>query len=97
MLASLSFAIVLARAWALRQNAEWPRRLALDHLADAILRAQGAYNGPLGGQLERCRRASASCATGPPYSQQSLLKALLLPFLTFGGSSLVDYLALASP
>jgi hypothetical protein len=65
MLAALSFAVLLARAWALRQNAESPRSWALAQLADATLRAQGTDNGPLVGQLERCRRASASCATRP--------------------------------
>ena len=64
-LASLSFAIRPARTWALRQSAESPRSLALHHLANATLRAQGADNNRLGGQLERCRRASASCATRP--------------------------------
>jgi hypothetical protein len=98
VLATLSFAIVLGCAWALRHSAESSRRLALDHLSDAILRAKGADSGPLVGQLEALQARIEQLRDGAfaPYSQQPLLKALLLPFLTIGGSSLFDYLALAS-
>lgn len=98
VLAALSFAIVLTCAWALRHSAETSRRLALDHLHDAILRAKGAASGPLVSQLETLRDRVDRLREGAfaPYSQQPLLKAVLLPFLTFGGSSLFDYLTLAN-
>jgi hypothetical protein len=98
VLSMLSFAIVLTCALALRRSAEASRTQALDRLRDAILRAKGASNGALVSQLEALRDRIERLREGAfaPYSQQPLLKAVLLPFLTFGGSSLFDYLTLAN-
>ena len=99
VLAALSFAIVLACALALRRSAEASRRYALARLRDAILRAKGeAGNTALVNQLDALRDRIERLRDGAfaPYSQQPLLKAVLLPLLTFGGSSLFDYLTLVN-
>jgi hypothetical protein len=96
VLATLSIAIVLGCALALRRSAEASRLHAIQRLRDAILRAKGAGNGTLVGQLETLRDRAERLSDGAfaPYSRQPLLKAVLLPVLTFGGSSLFDYLAM---
>jgi hypothetical protein len=45
----------------------------------------------LRGKITRLRRGAFA-----PYSQQPVLKALLLPFATFGGTTLLEYLSLAN-
>ena len=68
-------------------------------LQDAILKTKGAKDaGSLVGQLELLRQRIQNLREGAfaPYSQQPLLKAVLLPLMTIGGSSLFDYLALAN-
>ena len=95
---ALSFAIVVACAFALRRSAEASRRHALARVRDAILRVKGERgSGALVGQLEALRDRIERLRDGAfaPYSQQPLLKAVMLPLLTFGGSSLFDYLTLA--
>lgn len=93
----ISFGIVLACAFALRRTAEASRRQALARVRDAILRAKGeSGSGPLVSQLDALRDRIERLRDGAfaPYSQQPLLKAVLLPLLTFGGTSLFDYLSL---
>lgn len=96
VLSTLSFAIVLLCALALRRSAEASRRQALDRLRDAVMRARGDGDTRLAGQLEALRDRVERLREGAfaTYTQQPLLKAVLLPFLTYGGSSLLDYLAL---
>jgi hypothetical protein len=96
VVAILSFAIVLGCAFALRRTAEASRQHAIDRLRDAILRAKGAGSGTLVGQLETLRDRVERLSDGAfaPYSRQPLLKAVLLPVLSFGGSSLFDYLSM---
>jgi len=98
ILSSLSFAIVLSCAIALRHSVESSRRQALDHLSDEVLRAKGTGNTVRVSQLEDLRDRVEQLREGAfaPYSEQPVLKALLLPFLTFGSSSLFDYLTLAN-
>lgn len=94
-----SAAIVLACAFALRRSAEASRRHALVRIRDAILRARGKSDaGNLVSQLEALRERMERLREGAfaPYSQQPLLKAILLPVLTIGGTSLFDYLTLAN-
>ena len=97
VLATLSFAIVLGCAFALRRAAEASRRHALAQMQDAVLRAK-AQGGVLVDQLETLSTRMRDLREGAfaPYSQQPLLKAVLLPLMTVGGSSLFDYLALAN-
>lgn len=95
----VSVAIVLGCALALRRGAEASRRHALTRMREAILRSKGdSGQGLLVGQLEALRERIERLREGAfaPYSQQPLLKALLLPVLTFGGTSLFDYLTLAN-
>ena len=96
VISTLSFIIVLACAFALRRTAEASRQHAIDRLRDAILRAKGAGSGALASQLEALRDRVERLSDGAfaPYSRQPLLKAVLLPALTFGGSSLFDYLSM---
>ncbi len=99
MLATLNFAIVLACAFALRHAAETSRQQALERLQDKILKTKGEKDsGGLVGQLELLRQRIQNLREGAfaPYSQQPLLKAVLLPLMTVGGSSLFEYLTLAN-
>ena len=97
VLTTISFAVVLLCAFALRRSAEASRNQALDRLRDAALRAKGAAgDGKLSAQLEALGARVERLHEGAfaSFTQQPLLKAALLPFLTFGGSSLFDYLAM---
>lgn len=98
VLATLNFAIVLSCAFALRRSVEASRRQALGRLRDEVLRAKGTGNSVLVTQLEALRERVEQLREGAfaPYLQQPVLKAVLLPFLTFGGSSLFDYLTLVN-
>ena len=98
VLATLSFAIVLGCAIALRRSVEVARRQALGNLRDQILRAKGVNDSVLVSQLEALHERIKQLHDGAfaPYSEQPLLKALLMPFLTIGGSSLFDYLSLVN-
>jgi hypothetical protein len=83
-------------ALALRQAAEWSRRNALERIRDAVLRAKGAGESNLASQLDSLRERQLRQGAFAPYSQQPLLRAILLPMLTVGGSSLFDYLAMVN-
>lgn len=99
---ALCVLIMLGCAWALRHMAEKSRRLATKAVDDALMRAQGEHfrptDRPLVAQLERLRKRIAELDEGAfaPYSQQPLLRAVLLPFAALGGSTLLDYMALAN-
>jgi len=96
---AVSFGVVLACAFALRRSAEASRRQTVTRLRDAIVHAKGEPGGgALASRLEALRDRAERLREGAfaPYSQQPLLRALLLPLLTFGGSSLFDYLSLAN-
>ncbi|HRP27442.1 MAG TPA: hypothetical protein PLG77_03310 [Burkholderiaceae bacterium] len=97
VLTTISFAVVLLCAFALRRSAEASRSEAANRLRDAALRAKGtAGDSKLGAQLEALRERVENLREGAfaSFTQQPLLKAALLPFLTFGGSSLFDYLVM---
>ena len=93
----LSVGVVLACAVALRRAAEKSREKALDDVHDALLLAN-AGGGGCAAQLDLLRRRIEGLNEGAfaPFSQQPLLKAVLLPFATLGGTTLLDYLALAN-
>lgn len=96
---AISIGVVLACALSLRRSAEASRRQAQVRLLDAALRAKGEPGGAtLASQLDALRSRVESLREGAfaPYSQQPLLKAALLPLLTYGGTSLFDYLTLAN-
>ncbi|RDE51680.1 MAG: hypothetical protein DVS81_04685 [Candidatus Accumulibacter meliphilus] len=96
VIATLSFGIMLACAIALRMTAEASRSHAVETMRDASLRARGLGNDALVGQLDVLRGRMEQLDEGAfaPFSRQPLLRAVLLPLLTIGGSSLFDYLAL---
>lgn len=96
VMSTVSFAIMLLCALTLRRSAEASRRGALDRLRDAALRAKGTGDSKLVAQLEAlCVRVERlQDGAFASFAQQPLLKAVLLPFLTFGGTSLFDYLAM---
>ncbi len=96
VLSTLSFGIALLCAVALRRTAEASRVHAIDRTWCAILRARGLGDDALAEQLEvlRGRMEQRNDGALAPYSQQPLIKAVLLPLVTLGGSSLFDYLTL---
>jgi len=108
VLSGLGALVAVACAWALRRAAEATRRQALDEIDRALLRANGEPGcgeedragpcAPTARQLELLREQAARLQRGAfaPYSQQPVLKALLLPFATVGGSTLLEYLSLAN-
>lgn len=97
-------------AAALRGAAERARTEALKQIDEALLRANGRDGcaqeratkasrcRPTPRQIELLRDYAANLSTGAfaKWSQQPILKALLLPFATVGGSTLLDYLSLAN-
>ncbi|NDZ16408.1 hypothetical protein C7T35_23560 [Variovorax sp. WS11] len=102
LLLSVGGAVVaLGCAVALRMAAEGSRRHAIEQVEDALMRAnaqtptRAAAATPE--QLQRLKERIEHLQMGAfaPFWQQPLVKAVLLPFATLGGSTLLDYLALA--
>ena len=100
VMSALSIAIVLACVVLLRRAAEHSRARALNAVDEALLRAQecNAPGRPTPHQLELLRRMIADLNEGAfaPFSQQPMLKAIVVPFATWGGTALLDYMAAAS-
>ena len=110
LLALLGALVAVLCAAALRKAAESARANALAEIDKALLRAngrqecapgaaaEGARCAPTPRQLELLRDYAANLRRGAfaRWSQQPVLKALLLPFATVGGSTLLDYLSLAN-
>lgn len=96
----LSLGVVLACVVALRQLAESSRTHALVAVKEARLRAQArdAKDEPPPQQLELLQRHIEELREGAfaPFTQQPLLKALVMPFATWGGTALLDYMAMAN-
>ncbi|MQA20153.1 hypothetical protein [Rugamonas rivuli] len=100
VLAVLGAGVALACAVTLRCAAETARRNATRKLRNEIMRAsgEGAADTPKPAQLTLLLERIEHLHEGAfaPFWQQPLLKAVLLPFAAFGGTSLLDYLALAN-
>jgi hypothetical protein len=100
LLALFSVGIVLASAVGLRWAAERSRAKAIEDVKEAILQARAPSHPPQyqPEQLELLQRRIEELNTGAfaPFSQQPLLKAVLLPFAAVGGTTLMEYLALAN-
>ena len=97
IVATLCYAIVLGCVLALRRSAEASRKQTVERLRNAVLRARGDKDlAGLAAQLDLLRERAERLSEGAlaPFSRQPLLRAVLLPLLTFGGSSLFDYLTL---
>jgi hypothetical protein len=109
-LAAIGAAAALGCALALRLAAEASRRKALDLVKDALMRANSkpaassssadgtVLEQPTAKQFELLQGLMQNLRDGAfaPFWQQPLLKAVLLPFATMGGTTLLDYLALAN-
>ncbi len=91
-------AIVLASAVVLRWTAEVSRRKAIWRMANEIIRLRGLGREgieraeQLAKMVEQIRDLRAGAFA--PYSQQPLIKALLLPLTSFGAPELIEYFTL---
>jgi hypothetical protein len=94
--------VALGCALALRLAAEASRRHALEVVKDALMRANARAPAtpceatPRQLELLQSRIENLRMGAFAPFWQQPLVKAVLLPFATLGGSTLLDYLALAN-
>jgi multisubunit Na+/H+ antiporter MnhG subunit len=94
---TLALLIVTVSAMALRQAAEASRAKAHRRLNDQIMLAKQSGEGESrGAQLELLSHRMDELNEGAltPFSQQPLLRAMLLPLGSFGGTALVEYLLL---
>ncbi len=94
---TLALLIVTTSAMALRQTAEASRAKAHRRLNDQIMLAKQSGQGESrGAQLELLSHRVDELNEGAltPFSQQPLLRAMLLPLGSFGGTALVEYLLL---
>jgi hypothetical protein len=93
-------AVALGCAVALRVSAEKSRARALEDVRNAVIRAHAdpSSRAPTAKQLELLQSRIENLHEGAfaPFWQQPLLKAVLLPFATLGGTMALDYLALAN-
>ncbi|HET7793337.1 MAG TPA: hypothetical protein VFL64_08120 [Rhizobacter sp.] len=100
LMSMLSIGVVLVCIVALRLAAENSRAHALTDVKEALLRAQarGALGEPAPEQLKLLQGHIEGLRDGAfaPFAQQPLLKALVMPFATWGGTTLLDYMAMAS-
>jgi len=100
--AAIGAAVALACAVLLRRAAEASRAQAITHIQDALTRLNAASDATKSGaglrQLELLRTRIENLHEGVfvPFWQQPLLKAVLLPFATLGGSSVLDAMRLAN-
>jgi hypothetical protein len=94
---TLGVLIVLGCALALRMSAEASRAKARRRLADQLIIARKAQDGgPLAAQLEMLLKRVEELHDGAfsPLSQQPLVRAMLLPLGSLGGTALLEYLLL---
>ena len=93
----IALLIVSGCAIALRLSAEALRARALRRLNDRIMAVRQSQDGDrLAGQLELLSRRIEELRDGAftPFSQQPLVRAMLLPLGSFGGTALLEYLLL---
>lgn len=93
----LGVVIVIACAVALRWSAEASRDKARRKLIDEIAAARSLPDGgPLASQLELLLRRVEELHEGAfsPFSQQPVVRAMLLPLGSIGGTALLEYLML---
>src|ERR1700722_5966343 len=94
---ALGLLVVTGSAIALRQAAEESRRKAHRRLNDQIMRARQSQTGEhRATQLELLSHRVEELNEGAltPFTQQPLLRAMLLPLGSFGGTALAEYLLL---
>jgi hypothetical protein len=88
---SASFCILVGTAVAYRSTAEKARRVAARHLADRIIAAKGRGCDATAEQLQKLLTDTQELREGAfaPWTSQPLVRALLLPLLTYGGTILL--------
>jgi hypothetical protein len=94
---TLSAAVVIGSFVLLRTAAEQARAVARDHMTAAIIAAKASgRNHHLAVQLEKLLSEIDGLNDGAfaPWSSQPLVKAVLLPLLTYGGTMLLHLYAL---
>jgi hypothetical protein len=103
--AAVGAAVALACALWLQWAAEESRTHALEQLRDEILLASAKPPSPAARKpaptveqlkLLQSRIEGLQGGAFAPFWQQPLIKAVLLPFATLGGTSVLDYLAMAN-
>jgi hypothetical protein len=91
----LSVLIVISCAVALNWSAEASRAKARQRLNDEIVKAKNSKDeGRLASQLEMMLRRVEELREGAfsPFTQQPVVRAILLPLGSFGGTQLLEYL-----
>jgi hypothetical protein len=96
----ISVGIVVACVLLLRWSAEAARDTATTNLTDALINARGQQTelaAGKAGQIELLLKRAETVRQGAfsPISHQPMIRALLLPLGTYGGSALLNYLSLA--
>ena len=90
----------MACAIMLRLAAERLRRRAIWRLTNIKLKlnAQGAADSKVADQIDVMIAQIRAFDTGAfaPYSQQPIVRAVLLPLTSYGGAALVEYLSIAN-
>jgi hypothetical protein len=91
-----SMCILIGAVVAYRATAEKARRVAARRLTDRIIAAKGGCRDATADQLEKLLAYTQEMREGAfaPWASQPLVRALLLPLLTYGGTMLVDLYAL---
>jgi hypothetical protein len=93
---ALSAAMVIGSFVSLRTAAEQARAVASDHMTAAIIAAEASGASHQAVQLEKLLSEIDGLNDGAfaPWSNQPLVKAVLLPLLTYGGTMLLHFYAL---
>jgi hypothetical protein len=91
---AMAVLIVTACGVALRLSAETTRAEARRRLTERLMIAKGENSGAEASQLELLLRRIEELREGAfsPFSQQPLVRAMLLPLGSFGGTALLGYL-----
>lgn len=91
-----SLCVIIAAVIAYRRSAEDARRVACRHVTNRIIAAKGKGDDATAGQLERLWTDMQELREGAfaSWASQPLLRAVLLPLLTYGGAMLAHLYAL---
>ncbi len=93
---ALPVCILLGAAVAYRRSAEKARSVARRHLANQVIAAKGRGRDATAEQLEKLLAEIEGLREGAfaPWSSQPVVRAVLLPVLTYGGAMLVHAYAI---
>jgi hypothetical protein len=93
---TISLIVVIASVYAYRSAAEAARTVACEHLNKRIVAATGAGDQARASQLQMLLDEVKNLSEGAfaPWASQPIVKAVLLPLLTYGGTLLVHVYAL---